>query len=204
MVTAKPDSLYENIDNLVPGTVLADEDRNYLSLIKPTSVGWAVQNLNTKATRDVELVKDMTSMRFVGSLDSMNSEGIYVTYRGKQTYLEHGDHVKKVFFTANVNYHEDQVYVVNIPRSQHGDPACVAAKTKELRDFENYDVYDVVDKPQGVNTIATESQKPEAVRKGDKTEAESENVGAGAAQSVGISAVPGVSGISSIRGVKET
>ena len=37
-------------------------------------------------------------------------------------FVEFGDHYnKKIFFTALVNYHEEQVFVVNIPRSRHGE-----------------------------------------------------------------------------------
>ena len=47
--------------------------------------------------------------------------------------------------------------MVNIPRSRHGEPACVAAKQKELRDYENFEVFDVVDNDEATdNIIATE------------------------------------------------
>ena len=46
--------------------------------------------------------------------------------------------------------------MTNILRSRHNEPECVAAKTKELKDFQNYDVYEVVDKPENKNIIGTE------------------------------------------------
>ena len=47
--------------------------------------------------------------------------------------------------------------MVNIPRSRHGEPACVAAKQKELRDYKNFEVFDVVDSNDATdNIIATE------------------------------------------------
>ena len=156
IVSTKPDSIYENVNALKPGTVLADQKGNYLTLIKPTSLGWTVENVNTKQREDLELVKDMVSMRFIGVLERADPEGIFVSHNGRKVYLDYGDYTKKVFFTAQVNYHEEQVFVINIPRAQHGDPECVAAKKKELQDFENYDVFEVVDKPDRVNMIATE------------------------------------------------
>jgi hypothetical protein len=53
-------------------------------------------------------------------------------------------------------------------------------------------------------TTETGTQKPEAARKGKMAETVSDKVGAGAAQSVGITDAPSASGISSIRPVKET
>ena len=156
VVSAKPDSIYENVNNLKEGVVVVDEDGNYLTLVHPTALGWKVKNTNTKEVKELELIKHMTGMRYVGLLDEETEEGIYVIKDSSKVYLEYGDYTKKVFFTANNNYHEDQVYVVNIPRSKHSDPACVAAKKKELKDFENYDVYDVVDRPDNTNIIATE------------------------------------------------
>ena len=74
----------------------------------------------------------------------------------EQTFVEFGAYNKKVFFTAVSNYHEDQVYVVNIPRSKHREPACVTAKQKELRDYDNFEVFEVVDMPDNDNIISTE------------------------------------------------
>ena len=72
-------------------------------------------------------------------------------------FIEFGAYSKKVFFTAQTNYHEENVFVVNIPRSRHGEPACVAAKQKELRDYKNFEVFDVVDSEEASNNIiATE------------------------------------------------
>ena len=57
-----------------------------------------------------------------------------------------------------VDYHEEQIFVVNIPRSRHNEPQCIAAKQKELRDYENYGVFDIVDcdKHNQTNIISTE------------------------------------------------
>ena len=157
IIKAKPDSIYENVNDLKKGAVVADQDGNYLMLIKPTPLGWTTKNINTKVVSDLELVKDMVDMRFIGTLESESEEGINVVNINKEkTFVEFGDYTKKVFFTAPANYNEEQVYVVNIPRSKHGEPACVAAKAKELKDYENFEVFDVVDKPSEVSVIATE------------------------------------------------
>ena len=50
----------------------------------------------------------------------------------------------------------DIVMVVNIPRSRHGEEKCVEAKARELRDFADFDVYDIVDIPKDANVIGTE------------------------------------------------
>ena len=157
VVQTKPDSIYENASKLKKGVVVVDDAGNYLTLVKPTPTGWTTQNINTKAERDLELIRDMVDMRFIGSLESETEEGINViNLNNEQAFVEFGDYSKKVFFTALTNYHEDQVYVVNIPRSKHGEPACVAAKAKELRDYENFEVFEVVDRPDSDNIISTE------------------------------------------------
>ena len=81
-------------------------------------------------------------------LDSQTEEGINIINHDNQlVFVDFGAYSKKIFFTAQANYHEESVFVVNIPRSRHGEPACVAAKQKELRDYKNFEVFDVVDSP---------------------------------------------------------
>ena len=157
VITARPDSIYENFNNLKPGVVVADDDGNYLSLVKPTATGWTVQNISSGEKKDLELVRDMTDMRYVGMLEEETPEGIMVVNSSQQKVeICHGDYTGKVFFTSHTEYNEETVYVTNIPRSRHNEPECVAAKTKELKDFQNYDVYEVVDKPENKNIIGTE------------------------------------------------
>ena len=62
----------------------------------------------------------------------------------------------KVFFTSEKEKEADIVMVVNIPRSRHGEEKCVEAKARELRDFADFDVYDIVDIPKDANVIGTE------------------------------------------------
>ena len=54
MVEAKQDSIYQNFGTLEPGVVVADEKGHYLSLIKPTNVGWTVTNLNNKTVASMQ------------------------------------------------------------------------------------------------------------------------------------------------------
>ena len=157
-VSPKPDSIYQNYGKLKPGVVVATEKGEYLTLKKPTIMGWRTVNILTKETKDLELVKDMAEMRYIGMLDSQTEEGVNIVNDDNQlVFVEFGAYSKKIFFTAQVNYHEESVFVVNIPRSRHGEPACVAAKQKELRDYKNFEVFDVVDNNGATdNIIATE------------------------------------------------
>ena len=156
-VQPKPDSIYENAARLKKGVVVVDDSGNYLTLVKPTVNGWTTQNVNTKEERNLELIKDMADMRFIGTLESETEEGINViNVNDERIFVEHGAYTKRIFFTAVTNYHEEQVFVVNIPRSRHTEPACIAAKQKELRDYEHYEVFDVVDYPDSDNIISTE------------------------------------------------
>ena len=63
VVSSKPDSIYQNLEKLKPGIVMATEEGEYLALEKPTFTGWSMIDLHTKERRDLELVKDMTEMR---------------------------------------------------------------------------------------------------------------------------------------------
>ena len=157
-VSSKPDSIYQNHGKLKPGVVVATEEGEYIILEQPTILGWRTTNLSTKETKDLELVRDMAEMRYMGMLDSQTEEGInIVDDDNKMVFVKFGAYSKKIFFTAQANYHEENVFVVNIPRSRHGEPACVAAKQKELRDYKNFEVFDVVDSDEATNNIiATE------------------------------------------------
>ena len=137
---------------------MATEDGEYIILEQPTILGWRTTNISTKETKDLELVRDMAEMRYMGMLDSQTEEGInIIDDDDKMIFVEFGAYSKKIFFTAQTNYHEENIFVVNIPRSRHGEPACVAAKQKELRDYKNFEVFDVVDSEEASNKIiATE------------------------------------------------
>ena len=64
---------------------------------------------------------------------------------------------EQVFFTAeNQEQEQEEVYLTVIPRSRHNEPASVAAKEKELLDFDTFDVWDVVPRPKNANLIATQ------------------------------------------------
>ena len=157
VVKPKPDSIYENAARLKKGVVVVDDRGNYLTLVQPTPTGWVTKNINTREEKNLELAKDMVDMRFIGQLESETEEGInVVNVNDERIFVEHGAYTKRVFFTACTNYHEEQVYVINIPRSRHGEPACVEAKQKELRDYDHYEVFDIVDYPNSDNIISTE------------------------------------------------
>ena len=46
---------------------------HYIILEQPTT------NINTKETKDLELVRDMAEMRYLGRFDSKTEEGIFIT-----------------------------------------------------------------------------------------------------------------------------
>ena len=78
-ISAKPDSIYQNHGKLKPGVVVASDDGDYIILEQPTILGWSTTNINTKETKDLELVRDMAEMRYLGRFDSKTEEGIFIT-----------------------------------------------------------------------------------------------------------------------------
>ena len=80
---------------------MATEEGEYLVLEKPTFTGWNVVDLHTKERRDLELIKDMTEMRYVGRLHNQTKEGIHIIDDNDQIiFLEKGAHNKKIFLTT--------------------------------------------------------------------------------------------------------
>ena len=77
-ISAKPDSIYQNHGKLKPGTVVVSDDGDYIILEQPTILGWNTTNINTKETKDLELVRDMAEMRYLGKFDSSTEEGIFI------------------------------------------------------------------------------------------------------------------------------
>ena len=49
---------------------MVTEEGEYLTLEKPTTMGWSTINIHTKERKDLELVKDMAGMRYIGMLHS--------------------------------------------------------------------------------------------------------------------------------------
>ena len=61
----------------------------------------------------MKLKKNMAEMRYLGRFDSQTEEGIFITDDdNKIIFIEFGAYSKKVFFTAQTNYHEENVFVV--------------------------------------------------------------------------------------------
>ena len=59
---------------------------------------------------------------------------------------------QKVFFTSLNDEQIEECFIVTLPRSEHNKPHAVKAKKKELENFDEFDVYDVVNTP-GKGTI---------------------------------------------------
>ena len=57
---------------------MVTEDGEYLTLEKPTSMGWNTINIHTRERKNLDLVKDMAGMRYIGMLCSQTEEGFNV------------------------------------------------------------------------------------------------------------------------------
>ena len=157
LLDKKPDSLYENVNNLKAGVAMVDQQGDYFVLLSPTADGWRVRSLVTQQEKELELIRDMTEMRYIGLLDSQTPEGVNVIKDQSKQFINFADYRTRIFFTAQEHYNPEVAYMVNIPRSRHAEPKCVAAKNKELSDFSSYDVYEVVDRPpRGTKVINTQ------------------------------------------------
>ena len=97
VVSSKPDSIYQNYGKLKPGVVVATEQGEYLTLDKPTIMGWRTVNIYTNETKDLELVKNMAEMRYIGMLDSQTEEGVNIINDDNQLIsVEFGAYSKKI------------------------------------------------------------------------------------------------------------
>ena len=161
MIDPAPDSLYRNINKLTAGDVIVTKQGRYLELSEEQpDKGWTAEDVVSKELLTLDLVKDMAAMRYVGKIQDSSDQGLNVTNReGQQVFYSFRDHIKKVF-VATEHEAEDEdsqkIFVVNIPKSRHSEPLCVAAKEKELKDFDHFDVYETVDQPINANIIGTE------------------------------------------------
>ena len=151
---ASPDSLYANFANLKQGDVLSTSQGRYITLQEAREDGkWTARDLATGQTEELDMIKNM-DMRYLGQLGDQDTEAIRITdQQGDSTFLTR---YTKVFFAAEKEQEPNIAYVVNIPRSRHGEDRCVAAKKKELQDFVDFDVYDIVDVPRDANVIGSE------------------------------------------------
>ena len=78
---------------------MVTEEGEYLTLVKATSMGWNTTNIHTKENKNLELVKDMAGMRFIGMLSSQTEEGVNVINHDDQlVFVEEG----ALFLTAQV------------------------------------------------------------------------------------------------------
>ena len=121
-------------------------------------MGWCTINIDTRETKDQELVRDRVEMRHSGMLDSQTKKGInIVNGDNRWVFVKYGAYSKKIFCTAQDNYHKERVYVANIPRPRQEELACVATKQNEPRNYKNFRVYDEVNSDDAINNIiATE------------------------------------------------
>ena len=93
-------------------------------------------------------------MRHIGTMDSQTKIGINNTDKNTQLVLVKSEaYSKKISFPAQVNYHKESVHMVNIPMARHEEQAWIAAKQKELKDYENLGVLDVMDNDDATDNI---------------------------------------------------
>ena len=154
----KPDSLYANIDRIKSGDVMVEEGGRYLVLEHQEEDDWTAHDLITKEKEKLSVIKQMTKMRYIGQLEEETEEEIRVSKGGQVVHYNKDSFKQKIFFTSRQEEVQGQVFVVNIPRSRHGEKECLVAKSKELADFEHFDVYEEVDQAEydNDNVISTE------------------------------------------------
>merc|ERR550532_1948751 len=98
-------------------------------------------------------------MRYIGPLAEETEEGFLIKSKGQEVY----------YFYERKEPGGESVLVVNIPRTKHNEPRCVAAKEKELSDWKEFKVYEVVDEPADKKkVIGCEWVLVEKERKGQK------------------------------------
>ena len=144
----QPDSLYANIDKIKPGDVMVEEGGRYLVLDHREEDDWIAHDLITKETEKLNVIKQMTKMRYIGQLEEETEEEIRVNKGGQVVHYNKDSFKQKLFFTSCQEKVQDQVFDVNIPRSRHGE--------KERADFDHFDVYEV-GQAEYDNVISTES-----------------------------------------------
>ena len=76
-ISAKPDSLHQNHEELESGVVVASDDENHTILEQPTILGWSTMNINE--TEDLKLMRDVPETRYLVRSDSKTEEGISTT-----------------------------------------------------------------------------------------------------------------------------
>ena len=119
----------------------------YLTLGKHTPTGWNVTNIHTEEERNVENENKMAEWGYIGKLSGhYEEENNSRDHADRLDFASRKDYDKKLFVTAQINYHKEHEFVEYIPKSKYiYNPACKSAKQKELENLKKYDVYEVVD-----------------------------------------------------------
>ena len=161
-----PDSVFANKDKLSPGVAVVDRAGNYLELLHNQGDVWRAKNIATAEEVNLDLIKDISAMRFIGKFAN-SEDGITAdNAEGVQTLYTKEDFKQRVFVASEVEHSDEVTFVVNIPRYKHGEAHCVEAKKKELQDFIDFDVYDRVPKPKdakllGCNWVLVRKELPD-------------------------------------------
>ena len=159
-VEPQPDSIYQNLDKLKEGVALAQpkSGKYYVLKQKITDNVWQAEDVGDKTVHNLDILNDMTSMRFIGEFVTEEEDGLSVNNDGQRVHYTRESFQQKIFFTSENNFEPEVTYVVTIPRSQHGTRECREAKDKELNDFETFDVYEEVNATEvkSENIVKTE------------------------------------------------
>ena len=158
MIPPEENSIYSNISALRPGTVVKDKN-DVLYLLKDRSgiKKWRASILPEHKEVDLDVLESLVNMKVLGSLDEETSLGVYVldVFNKMKTFHKFLE-PQKIFFTSENEVIEEEIFIATLPKSRHKESKCIAAKMKELENFELFDVYDVIDKPKDQQLIDTE------------------------------------------------
>ena len=141
--------------------LISNVDLRYLGQLENLETTLASSSIISSSLGEVSISgqsSNVTSTNANSNLshDDTDSDEEAITIKTPQGDTTFNVKQTKVFFAAEKEQEPEVTLVVNIPRSRHGEERCIAAKKKELRDFSDFNVYDIVDLPADTNTIGTE------------------------------------------------
>ena len=160
-IPMKPDSIYNNKRHIKPGLVLVDKEGNYAVLkSKFDNDVWEAEKFPSSEKVKLKILDDIATSRAIGWLSKTNGEELeIIDLNSDDIKSYHSSSFKpKVFITSDNQREEESTYVVNIPKSRHGEEKCVKAKQKELKNFENFDVYEIVDIPEDPKAVIIDTE----------------------------------------------
>ena len=116
-----PDSIYSKLTDLQPGVTVADPVQGkYFVLQSRVGNVWKARDIASQNDQNLDLLHDLSGMRFVGIFQREEEEGVVVQDGDQQEIFYAKDaFTQRVFFTSENNYESEQTFIVTIPRSKH-------------------------------------------------------------------------------------